>query len=139
MAEAKTRATQASVADHLAAIDDPARRDDCERLLALMRKVTRQEPVMWGTAIVGFGRYRYTYDSGHSGESCATGFASRKSDISVYLVAGGARQAELLARLGRHRMGKACLTIRRLADVDLKVLEQLVADSYAEVKRRHPD
>jgi len=139
MADAKTRPTQAAAAGYLAAIADPARRDDCERLLALMRKATKQEPVMWGPAIVGFGRYRYSYDSGHSGEACAVGFASRKSDISVYLSAAGARQAELLARLGRHKMGKACMSIRRLADVDLAVLERLVADAYAEVRRRHPD
>jgi hypothetical protein len=93
---------------------------------------------MWGPGIVGFGSYRYRYESGRTGEWCVTGFAARKGDLSVYLMAEGARQQALLARLGRHRMGKACLSIRRLADVDAAVLEQLVADSVAQVRRRHP-
>lgn len=138
MPEAKTKPTQASVTEHLAKIEDPARRADCDVLVKLMRKITKQEPVLWGPSIVGFGSYKYTYESGHSGESCATGFAARKADISVYLVAAAPNQPELLSRLGKHKMGKACLYIRRLADVDLKVLEQLVAGSVAEVKRRYP-
>ena len=138
MPEAKTKPTQVSVAQHLATIEDPARRADCDRLVELMRKVTRQEPKLWGPTIVGFDSYRYTYESGHSGESCVTGFAARKGDISIYLVAASPDQAELLSRLGKHKMGKACLYIKRLADVDLKVLEQLVAGSVAEVKRRYP-
>ena len=120
-------------------VRDLSGRADCEALLDLMRRVTGFEPVMWGTAIVGFGTYRYRYDSGRTGESCITGFASRKGEISVYLVAEGARQDQLLARLGRHRMGKACLSIRRLADVDTDVLEQLIAGSVAEVRRRSPE
>ena len=138
MAEAKTQPTQVPVAQYIAAIADPQLRADAETLLKLMRAATRQAPVMWGAGIVGFGKYSYTYASGHSGESCATGFAARKADLSVYLVASAPYQQELLSRLGKHKMGKACLTIKRLADVDLKVLEQLVAESYAEVHRRHP-
>ncbi len=138
MAQAKTRPTAVSVDETLAGIEDPGRRADCRILVDLMRRVTGAEPVMWGTAIVGFGIYRYRYESGRTGASCVTGFASRKGEISVYLVAEGARQDELLARLGRHRMGKACLSIKRLADVDAGVLEQLVAGSVAEVRRRHP-
>ena len=138
MPEAKTKPTQASVAEHLAAIEDPARRADCEVLVKLMRKLTGQPPKLWGPSIVGFGRYRYTYESGHSGESCVTGFAARKGDLSIYLVAASPDQPELLARLGKHRMGKACLYVRRLADVDLDVLERLVAGAVAEVRRRHP-
>ncbi len=138
MPEAKTKPTPVSVTEHLAKIEDPARRADCELLVQLMRKVTKQEPALWGPSIVGFGSYKYTYESGHSGESCATGFAARKGDISVYLVAAAPNQAEFLSRLGKHKMGKSCLCIKRLADVDLKVLEQLVAGSVAEVKRRYP-
>ena len=135
---ALTKPTPVSVTEHLAKIEDPARRADCELLVQLMRKVTKQEPALWGPSIVGFGSYKYTYESGHSGESCATGFAARKGDISVYLVAAAPNQAEFLSRLGKHKMGKSCLYIKRLADVDLKVLEQLVAGSVAEVKRRYP-
>jgi Domain of unknown function (DU1801) len=137
MAQAKTKPTQASVADYLAAIQDPTRRADCEAIAKLMRKVTKQEARMWGAGMVGFGAYRYTYASGHSGEWCQTGFAARKGDISVYLMAAGAQQEALLAQLGRHKMGKACLYLRCLADIDIKVLEALIADSVAEIGRRY--
>jgi hypothetical protein len=138
MAETKTKATAASVAEHLAAIEDEARRQDCEALARLMAQATKLKPVMWGPSIVGFGSYHYRYDSGHEGDSCLTGFASRKGDISVYLLGNFPGRDDLLARLGKHKMGKACLYLRRLADVDLKVLERLVIESVAEVKRRHP-
>lgn len=139
MAEAKTKPTKVSLKTYLAGITDDARRTDCEAIAAMMKSVTRQEPVMWGPSIVGYGKYSYVYESGRSGEFCATGFSSRKSDISVYLVASGPNQDELLARLGKHKMGKSCLTIKRLADVDTKVLKQLIAESYKEVKRRYPE
>ena len=137
MAENKTQATEASVDAHLAAIDDEGRRNDCAALVKLMSKVTRAQPKMWRSSIVGFGSYHYRYDSGREGDSCATGFASRKGDISIYLVAEFPGQDELLAQLGRHKMGKACLYVRKLADVDMKVLEKLVAGSVAEVRRRY--
>jgi hypothetical protein len=139
MAEAKTKPTKVSLKTYLAGIADDARRADCEAIAAMMKSVTKQEPVMWGTSIVGYGKYSYVYESGHSGESCATGFSSRKNDISVYLVASGPNQKELLKQLGKHKMGKACLTIKRLADVDTKVLKQLIAESYKEIKRRYPE
>lgn len=138
MSDVKTRPTSASVAEHLAKISDPGRRADCDALVAMMSRVTGEPPVLWGPSIVGFGRYRYRYASGHSGESCVTGFAPRKGDISVYLVAASPGQEELLARLGKHKMGKACLYIKRLADVDPRVLERLVTESVAEVRRRYP-
>jgi len=92
---------------------------------------------MWGTSIVGFDSYHYTYASGHSGDSCVAGFSSRKGDISVYLTAGFPGHEDLLAKLGRHKMGKACLSIRRLSDVDMEILEKLVAGSVAETRRRY--
>jgi hypothetical protein len=137
MAENKTKATKASVADHLATIEDEGRRQDCEALARLMAKTTKQPPVLWGTSIVGFGSYHYKYESGREGDSCLVGFSSRKGDISVYLMAGFPGREELLARLGRYKIAKACLYLRRLSDVDLAVLEQLVAGSVAEVKRRY--
>jgi hypothetical protein len=137
MAENKTKATEASVESYLAAIVDEARRTDCEALTKLMAKATRQQPTMWGTSIVGFGSYHYKYESGREGDSCLTGFSSRKGDISIYLVASFPGQQELLAKLGKHKMGKGCLYIRKLADVDLKVLEHLVIGAVAERKRHH--
>jgi hypothetical protein len=140
MYEAKTKPTALSVDRYLADIADDARRQDCEALVAMMQRVTGCPPVMWGTSIVGFDRYHYRYASGHEGDACVVGFSSRKGDISVYLMAGdddGERSA-LLARLGRHKMGKACLYLRRLADVDQAVLEALVTRSVAETRARYP-
>ena len=102
-----------------------------------MTKATKQPPKMWGSSIVGFGSYHYKYESGHEGDSCLTGFASRKNDITLYLVADFPGHEELLAKLGKHKRGKGCLYIRRLSDVDPKVLEQLIVDSVAERKRHY--
>lgn len=140
MSEAKTKPTPASVATYLAAIEDETRRQDCEALVTLMQRITGCPPVLWGTSIVGFDQYHYKYASGHEGDACVIGFSSRKGDISVYLLTGydGAEKQALLARLGRHKIGKACLYIRRLADVDLSVLEELATRSVAETKTRYP-
>jgi Domain of unknown function (DU1801) len=137
MAENKTKVTEASVESYLAAIEDEARRKDCEALTRLMTRATKQQPRMWGASIVGFGSYHYKYESGREGDSCLTGFASRKGDISVYLVANFPGQEELLSKLGKHKMGKGCLYIRKLGDVDTKILEQLVVGTVAERKRRY--
>jgi len=137
MAENKTQATRASVDEYIGAIADESRRHDCATLSKLMAKATGQPPTMWGTSIVGFGSYHYKYESGREGDSCLTGFSSRKTDISIYLTAGFPGREALLEKLGKHKMAKACLSVRKLADVDLKVLAQLVSRSAAERKRRH--
>lgn len=137
MAENKTKPTRASADRYLAAIEDDTRRKDCEALVKLMSRVTKEPPAMWGSSIVGFGSYHYKYASGREGDMCVTGFSSSKREISVYLVASGADQDKLLKKLGKHKMGKACLTIKRLSDIDMKVLQQLVTGSVAEVRRRH--
>lgn len=134
MSDAKTRPTDASVDAYLAAIESDERRKDCETLVTMMSAITKAEPVMWGASIVGFDSYHYRYASGREGDWPITGFSSRKGDISVYLMIPDQNQEELLARLGRHKMGKSCLYIRRLSDVDTGVLEQLIAGSVAEVK-----
>ena len=137
MADAKTKPAAASVEAYIAAIESEERRADCRELVRLMSKVTKEPATMWGTSIVGFGSYHYTYASGHSGDSCVAGFSSRKGDISVYLTAGFPGHEDLLAKLGRHKMGKACLSIHRLGDVDMEILEKLVAGSVAETRRRY--
>lgn len=137
MAEAKTKPTQASVAAYIASRAAGQQAQDCEALQSLLARITGHQPRMWGPSIVGFGSYRYTYESGHSGESCLTGFAIRGKDLVVYLTADSPGQAELLARLGKHKLGKACLYFKRLADLDQAVLAQLVSDSVAEIQRRH--
>lgn len=130
MAENKTQATTADPQAYLAAIANEARRQDCAALLALMSKATRAPAVMWGSAIVGFGLHKYPLAGGKQGEICAVGFSSRKSDISIYGVADSEQAEALLAQLGNHKRGKGCLYIRRLAEVDLKVLEQLLAQAF---------
>ncbi len=139
MYEAKTKPTKVSVASYHAAIEDDERRKDCKAISAIMKRVTGCAPVMWGTAIVGFDSYHYKYASGHEGDSCVVGYSSRKGDISVYLM-GGYEDAEakaLLAKLGKHKTGKACMYIKRMSDVDPAVLEQLVARAYAITKERY--
>lgn len=138
MAENKTQPTDASVAEYIASRANESQSADCARLVALLRKVTKHEPRMWGPSIVGFGSYHYKYDSGREGDSCLTGFAIRKSELVLYLTAEGKDQASLLPRLGKHRMGTSCLYFKRLADLDAAVLEQLVAGSVAELRRRYP-
>ena len=137
MAENKTRPTDASVEDYLASRASGEQRADCEELIALLRKLTRQPPRMWGPSIVGHGSYRYTYESGRTGEMPLAGFAIRGREIVLYVSVEGAKQQALLAKLGEHRMGKVCLYFKKLADLDRSVLEKLVAGSIAETKRRY--
>src|SRR5690606_24520981 len=113
------------------------RRSDCQVIRQIMERVTGEPAVMWGSSIVGFGTYHYRYESGREGDWALAGFSPRKKETSVYLMAGGPDQAGLLAQLGRHKMDKSCLYIRKLSDVDSGVLEQLVADSVSEVRRRY--
>ena len=138
MAEPKTKPTAASVDAYVDAITDPARRADCLALIALMRRATGCEPRMWGGSIVGFGSYHYRYASGHEGDACLIGFASRKPDLTLYITPGFQRYQQLLARLGRHRVAKSCLYLKRLADVDLQALGELIELSVQEVRDRHP-
>ncbi len=116
MYEAKTKPTAVSAAPYLNAIADPERRKDCKALAAMMKRATGAAPKMWGTSIVGFGRYHYKYPSGHEGDTCVVGFASRARDISVYLVPELPGKDALLAKLGKVKAGKGCLYVKRLAD-----------------------
>jgi hypothetical protein len=134
----KTKPANASVEDYITSRANEQQRTDCRELMALLRKVTEQRPKMWGPSIVGYGSYRYTYESGHSGEAPLAGFAIRGRELVVYLFAEDDGQKTLLAKLGKHKMGKSCLYFKRLADLDTAVLERLVAGSVAEVRRRYP-
>lgn len=137
MAAAKTMPTSASVDDYLASRASPEQLADCKAVMELLEKVTKQGPRMWGPSIVGYGSYSYRYESGRTGESCLTGFAVRGKELVVYLVAESQDQQALLGKLGKHKMGKACLYFKRLSDLDTNVLEALVTESVAETKRRH--
>ena len=137
MAENKTQPTDASVTDYVASRASEQQRADCRELMALLRKVTRKPPRMWGPSIVGYGSYRYAYESGRTGEAPLAGFAIRGRELVVYLATEGSQQRALLSKVGKHRMGKVCLYFKQLADLDTAVLEQLVANSVADLQRRY--
>jgi hypothetical protein len=138
MADNKTKPTKASVADYIASRASEQQRTDCRELMAMFKKITGHQAKMWGPSIVGYGSYEYVYESGRTGEAPLVGFAIRGRELVVYLMVEGEAQQALLSRLGKHKMGKSCLYLKQLADVDRAVLEQLVAGSVAEVRRRHP-
>lgn len=131
MAEMKTRKTEGSVDAFLDAVTDDSRREDCRTITGIMRRATGAEPKLWGPSIVGFGDYHYKYESGREGDWFVTGFSPRKNELSLYIMAGFERYEDLLAKLGKYRTGKSCLYVKRLADVDLAVLEELVKQSVA--------
>lgn len=137
MADNKTKRTAASVDDYIASRANAQQQADCRELMALFKRVTRQTPRMWGPSLVGYGSYRYTYESGRTGEAPLTGFAIRGRELVVYLMTEGQQQRSLLSRLGKHRTGKVCLYFKQLADVDESVLEKLIAGSVADIRRRY--
>ena len=138
MSETKTKPTGESVDAYLASKASPDQLADCKTIMSVCKRVTKQPAKMWGPSIVGYGSYTYKYESGHSGDACLVGFAVRGKEFVVYIIAESPEQVELLAKLGKHKMGKVCLYFKRLADLDVKVLEALIAGSVAEVRRRYP-
>ena len=134
----RTKPTGASVDAYLASRASPGQLADCKAIMAMCKRVTKQQPRMWGPSIVGYGSYTYTYESGRSGEMCIAGFAVRGRELVVYLLAESPAQLKRLAKLGKHRMCKSCLYFKRMSDLDPKVLEALIAGSVAEVGRRFP-
>ncbi len=131
MAEAKTKPTQVGVEDYIAAIEPPGKREDAPVLDALFRKVTGEVPRMWGPSIIGYGQYHYRYDSGREGDAPAAGFAPRKPASTIYLADGVSAHAPLFEQLGPHTTGVGCLYVKDLTNVDLTVLEAIIAASYA--------
>ena len=138
MAELKTRPSRRSVTAFLAGIRDPRLRRDCATLVRLMKKVTRARPVMWGSSVVGFGTYHYRYGSGREGDWFLTGFSPRKRNLTIYLMAGAAREPALRKRLRPHTVSVGCLYIRRLDEVDVDVLGRLIASSVRQLAKRAP-
>jgi hypothetical protein len=137
MAELKTARTNESADAFIDAIEDEPRREDCRTLLRLMKTVTGEKPAMWGPSIVGFGSYHYRYESGREGDWFLTGFSPRKRSLTLYIMAGFDRYDALLAKLGRHSTGKSCLYVKRLSDIDLDVLTELVAASLGHMRKHH--
>jgi hypothetical protein len=138
MADLKTRPTDASVDDFIAAVEGEERRDDCRALVEIMRRVTGEEPVMWGPSIVGFGSYHYRYASGREGDWMLAGFSPRKRELTVYVMAGFEGAEKTLAKLGKHRASSgSCLYIKRLSDIDPSVLEDLIRGSVEHLKKTY--
>ena len=141
MAEIKTKATEVSVDDFIEAVPIPQRREDAKTIRAMLERLTGEPARMWGPSIIGFGRYHYQYASGHGGTMCRMGFSPRKAELVLYFLteAGGEREQAQLARLGKHRTGKCCLYIRKLADVDEAVLEEMAQGALAYMNEKYPE
>jgi hypothetical protein len=131
MAAAKPKQADPGIDAFLAGVSDPSRKKDCLALIDIMKEATKSEPKMWGAAIVGFGDLHYRYDSGREGDTFLLGFASRKTDLTLYLGPALAAQEEALERLGKYKAGKGCLYIRRLEDIDLAALRGLLSEAAA--------
>ncbi len=138
MGDNKTQPTKLSVAAFIDALADPTRRADSKTLVSLMQSATGEKPKLWGPYIIGFGSYHYKYDSGREGDAPLIGFSPRKSATVLYNLIGSNGAQALLAQLGKHSAGKGCLYIKKLADVDQKVLETMIVKSVAAVRARHP-
>ena len=131
MAEQKTKPTRQSVDEFLQKVEDEHKRQDCYTMLTLMHEITGEPPMLWGDAIVGFGSYHYRYASGREGDWFLTGFSPRKQNLTIYIMPGFDRYTGLLEKLGKHKTSISCLYIKKLADVDLSVLRELIASSVA--------
>ena len=137
-AENRTQPTDITPEAFLAAVEPDRKREEARALDQLFRTVTGWKPVMWGPSIIGYGSYHYTYASGREGDMCATGFSPRKANHSIYIMPGYTDFGEILGRLGKHSMGKSCLYIKKLADVDLDVLGELIKAGLMDLGAKHP-
>ena len=137
MPENKTKPSKDSVTAFLNKIKDQQLRDDCFLIMEMMEKVSNSEPVMWGSAIIGFGTYHYVSESGRKGDWIMIGFSPRKQNISIYLMGGLKKAEDLLPKLGKHKIGGGCLYIKSLSDVNEDVLKKLLAKAYKEAIRKN--
>lgn len=133
----KTIATDASVQDFINSVEDPIKREECQKITAMMTEITGEKPVMWGSSIIGFGTYYYKYDSGREGDMLITGFSPRKNNFAFYVGAGSKVVKPLLKDLGKHSTGKSCLYIKRLSDVNLDVLSTIIAKSHKHYSKKY--
>jgi hypothetical protein len=139
MAETRTKPTMVSVDEFIEAVPDPVRRADAKTVRAMMERITGEPARMWGPSIIGFGSYHYKYESGHEGTACRLGFSPRKAELVLYVLTGEPEQQAQLARLGKHKTGKACLYVKKLADVDMAVLEEITRGALAHMNARYPN
>ena len=134
MTELKTKPTDKSVDEFLKKVEHPTKREDSFVILNLMKEVTKEEPIMWGDSIVGFGSYHYKYASGREGDWFLVGFSPRKQNLTVYLTSGFESYIEILNDLGKYRTGKSCLYINKLKDINIQKLKELVSESVKHLK-----
>jgi hypothetical protein len=139
MSTNKTQPTQIDPRDFIESVEHPVRRQDALTLLDRMTRITGEEPKMWGPSIIGFGRYHYKYESGREGDFMRTGFSPRKANLVVYIMPGYTDFSPILVRLGKHKLGKSCLYLNKLADVDLDVLEELIRAGLADMAKKYPE
>ncbi|MCH8981682.1 DUF1801 domain-containing protein [candidate division KSB1 bacterium] len=135
MAELKTKPNEQSVEAFLNSVEDEKKRQDCLTILEIMKQITKAEPQMWGTSMVGFGTYHYKYESGREGDWFVAGFSPRKQNLTLYIMAGFSRYDELLSKLGKFKTGKSCLYIKKIEDVDLPTLKELITQSVSYVSK----
>lgn len=138
MAKNKTTETQNSVIDFINTVEDLTKRNDSFELVKLMQEQTGYEPKMWGPAIVGFGSYHYKYASGHEGDAPLVGFSPRKDAISLYLCSSFESKEELLSKFGKHKAGKGCIYIKKIADIDIEILKKMISYSVENLKKLYP-
>lgn len=137
MAENKTKPTAVDVEKFLNSVENDKRREDSLALLKIMKSVTRMQPKMWGPSIVGFGSYHYKYESGREGDFLMTGFSPRKQSLTVYIMTGFKRYDALMKKLGKHTTGQSCLYIKKLEDIDIPTLKELIKESLAHMKKSY--
>ncbi|TLU62022.1 DUF1801 domain-containing protein [Thalassotalea litorea] len=138
MSDNKTQPTNLDPDTLIAAIEHPVKRQDSEQLLQIFSDITKQKPKLWGTSIIGFGQYHYRYDSGREGDFLRAGFSPRKQNIALYIILGFSQYQSLMAQLGKHKVGKSCLYINKLADINLDILKQLIKLSYQDMELKYP-
>lgn len=137
MAELKTKKNRVSVAGFINKVENKQRKADCFEIMDIMKEITKEEPAMWGSSIVGFGSYHYEYASGKTGDWPLTGFSPRKQNLTLYIMAGFEQYEALMSKLGKYKTGKSCLYISSLADIDKAVLKKLIKNSVQAMKKRY--
>lgn len=139
MSDNKTKPTEVPVSSFISAVEPEQKRKDAEKLLALFEQLTGKPAKMWGPSIIGFDEYHYKYDSGREGDFLATGFSPRKTALTLYIMAGFSNYESQLKKLGKFKMGKSCLYVKKLDDIDMNVLSEMIVDSVNYIKNRYTD
>ncbi|MBT8306888.1 MAG: DUF1801 domain-containing protein [Maribacter sp.] len=137
MAKNKTIPNETSVSAFIEGVEDEQKKADCHTLIGLMKEITGEEPVMWGPSIIGFGSYHYKYDSGRKGDMLLTGFSPRKQNLTLYIMSGFNRYEKLMQKLGKYKTGKSCLYVKRISDIDMGVLTELIKDSFTHYNKKY--